>query len=103
MTNLYMITHNMQFETSFERNIDPTLWEQFQRMMEDHGYTNWALLPDGSLLLSIDDDDVLYFVEHHPYLLEYASLNFMPITNDSSRTQAMYALETFVECVREEQ
>jgi hypothetical protein len=102
MTNLYMITHDMKLETSFQRDIDPTLWDQFNSMLEEQGYTNQVQLPDNSLLLSINDDDVLYFIENYSNLLEYADINFIPLTNDSSRTQAMYALETFVEDVRDE-
>tara|TARA_R100001594_G_scaffold6004_2_gene17662 strand:- start:177 stop:458 length:282 start_codon:yes stop_codon:yes gene_type:complete len=92
----------MKFEQSFQRDIDPTLWEQCVTMLEEQGYTYWVTLPDNSLLLSINDDDVLYFIENYSNLLEYADINFIPLTNDSSRTKAMYALETFVEDVRDE-
>ena len=83
----------MELVTSFERDIDPTLWDQCHTMLEEQGYTNWVSLPDNSLLLTLEDDDVLYFIEHHPYLVEYANLNFIPLTNDSSRRYALYALE----------
>ena len=84
-------------ENTYDQRLSNCDWYSFVTMLEAYGYNNWLTVEGGSLLLAIDENDLLSILEEdeNGAVLDAGNVHFRPVNDhsDDSNCIPWYAIK----------